>query len=315
MYQPCFFILMGLTAIRATAISRPPITTKVADSLLASNNITLTSGRPDARFHVSPSIGPELLPINPTLVNILHFMAELACKDHNESVAADTWSTPDASEVTIVTQEAIQTKYLLWGIFEGIEYMIKNKRFHEVFLTLRWESEKVGEIWLMPSELAVNLALNTSAQSLTQQSDNSRTRSNSTGVRKMLPDSQVVNEVNALAMDISVGISTLPGGGPLTRFDVFLVCYAAMIHLSLAKPETRMEDTVSKSPLSSVVIHMFRWGPGAKVYQAIQLMIYLPRAMLDSPQGFREITFNLRVDGRTVIQGTINKGPDSHTIM
>jgi len=168
---------------------------------------------------------------------------------------------------------------------------------------------------LMPSELAVNLALNTSAQSLIQPSDDPRTKSNITEVERMLTDSHVANEVNALATDVSVGISSLPGGGPLTRFDVFLVCYAAMIHLSLAKPEARMEDTESKSPLSNVVIHMFRWGPGAKVYQAIQLMIYLPRWMLDSPQGFREITFNLRVDGRTVIQGTINKGPDPHTIM
>lgn len=307
MCQPVLLILMGLTAIHAIAISPPPISLNVADSLLTSKNVTLRSDLPDS-FHVIPSIGAEFLPVNPTLVSILQFMAELSYRDHNESVAADTWSVPDASDVTIVTEEAIQAKYLLWGVFAGIEYMIKYKRFHEVFLTLRWESEKVGEIWLVLSKPVLNLAFNTSAQSLTRRLDTLRGEHNTTAVEAMLTDLHVVNETKALGTEDSVGISNLPGGGPLTRFDVFLVCYAALIHLSLAKPESQMGDFIAESPLSTVFIYMFKWGPGLTVRYAIQVMIYLPRSMLDSPQGFREVTFNLRLDGRSVLQGTLNKG-------
>lgn len=302
MCQPISLILMGLTAIHATAISL-----NVADSLLTSMNTTLRSGLPDARFHVSPSIGAELLPVSPALVNILHFMAGLSYRDHNESVAANTWNAPDASDVTMVTQEAIQAKYLLWGVFAGIEYMIKYKRFHEVLLTLRWESEKVGEIWLLRSKPVLNFSFNTSVQSLTRRSDNPRAEHNTAGVETMLADLHVVNETNALETEDSMGISNLPGGGSLTRFDVFLVCYAALIHLSLAKPESQMEDFTAESPLSNVSIYMFKWGPGLRISNAIQVMTYLPRSMLKSPQGFREVIFNLRLDGRSVLQGTLNK--------
>ncbi len=308
MFQPILLILFGSTVIHATNVPPPPISLGVTDSLLASRNATLDLDRPDYRFHVTPLIGSELIPHTPTLMSILYFMAELSSKDHNDFVAPNLWNAPGASEVTIVTRGTIQAKYLLWGVFAGIEYMIKYSRFHEVLLRLRWESMIVGEIWLVPSKSIPNLAVNTSTQTLEQRSNTPRAEHNGTSIEEVLADPHVANETNALDPDISIGIESLPGGGPLTRFDVFLVCYAALLHMSLAKPDSQLEDFVSTSPLKDVFLYMYKWGPGVEVHRAIQLMVFLPRSMLKSPLGFREVTFNLRVNGRSVLEGTLKKG-------
>jgi len=308
MCQPIIVILAGLTAVYATPVLQPPISLSVTEPSLAANNVTFRSGFPDPRFRVSPSIGADFIPVNPTLLSILFFMAGMSYRDHNESVAANAWTAPGAPEVVIATEDVIQAKYLLWGAFAGVEYMIKYQRFQELLLTLRFEREIVGRIWILPPNSVLNLRLNTSTPSLTQRSNHPWAQHNSREVEAMLPDLGAVNNTIPLATDFSVRMVSLPSGAALTRFDVFLVCYAALVHMSLAKPESLMENFVSRGRLNIVFIYMLKRGPGVKIYRAIQVMLHLPRAMLSSPEGFREVAFTLRLDRIKVLEGSIDKG-------
>jgi len=186
--------------------------------------------------------------------------------------------------------------------------MIKYQRFQELLLTLRFEREIVGRIWILPPNSVLNLRLNTSTPSLTQRSNHPWAQHNSREVEAMLPDLDAVNNTIPLATDFSVRMVSLPSGAALTRFDVFLVCYAALVHMSLAKPESLMENFVSRGRLNNVFIYMLKRGPGVKIYRAIQVMLHLPRAMLSSPEGFREVAFTLRLDRIKVLEGSIDKG-------
>lgn len=308
MCRPVFILSIIFRAIQAISIPQLSNPTDATNQLLTLNNTTLGSDSPETRFHTSASIGPTFVPINSTLVNALFFLAEMASRDHDEIVPADTWIAPNTSEVHITTEDDIQAKYLLWGVYQGLEFMIHNKRFHEVLLTLRFDQEIVGKIWIMllPNPL-LNLASINSTGGVTQQRDRPWTAFDTTAVQPSLAN---VDTNDTILMDdqVKVGVETIQNAKKLTRFDVFFVCYTALVDISHVKPDSQMNDFYSESPLDNVFIKFDQWRPSVKISHVIQLMVFLPRAMLSSQYGFREVDFYMNVGGHKLLEGNIIKG-------
>lgn len=301
-------VTWGLAAVQAATVSRPSVTPSNVAPLLALNNATISADIIDPRFHVSPTFGAGFISVNPTLMNILYFMADMAYRDHNELVAPVTWSDPSFPEIQIVTDDTHQAKYLLWGIFDGIQYMVKYNRFHETLLTLTWEKEVVGKIWILLAKPGLSLASGNATSNSTRGSNLPPSGYNGTRIEEVAAGSVAASSTTSLGANFQVGIMPLPNGGPLTRFDVFFVCYAGLVHLSQAKPDTQMQDFKSGSPLGNVFVYMYRWRPSLKVIDAIQVMVYIPGALITAGQGFREIIFRLKMDSSLALEGTINKG-------
>lgn len=298
-------ILRVTQAISIPQLSNP---TEATSQLLTLNNATLGSDSPEDRFHTSTSIGPGFLPVNSTLLNALSFLADMSSRDHDEIVPANIWVAPGAQDVRITTEDDYQAKYLLWGVYQGLEYMIHNKRFNEALLTLKLDQEIVGRIWIvLASDPLLGLASNHSTQSVTQHRDHSWTALNITAGQASLANE---NRNNTILMgdQIKVGVETIRNAVRLTRFDVFLVCYAALVDISSLNPDSQLNDFYSKSPLDKVFIKIFPWRPSVKIGQVIGLMEFIPRAMLNSENGFREVTFYMNVGEHKLLEGSIVKG-------
>lgn len=299
-------IFRAIQAISIPQLSNPEV---APNQLLSLNNATLGSDSPESSFDTSTVIGPEFLSIDATLMNALYFLAEMSSRDHDELVSATTWIAPNFDEVRITTEDDIPAKYLLWGVYQGLEYMIHNKRFDEVLLTLRFDQEIVGKIWFVPSSEPPksSLASINVTQGVTQLLNHSRISFDATAIQASLAN---VDSNNTVLMEenAQVGMNTIRKAARLTRFDVFLVCYAALVDMANFPPDSQMRDFVSQSSLNKVFIKISQWHPSVKIRHVIQVMIFLPKTMLRSEEGFREVSFYANINGHKGLEGNIVKG-------
>lgn len=311
MLQPLTPILLGITAIHAAnKISIPPISIDTTDAYLVLDDNVLSANLPDPRFHVSSSFDAGFLPPVPTLMGILFFVAEMAYGNINATVPANTWTASGHPQVEIITVGPTEAKYLLFGVFAGIEYMVKYNRFQEVLLTLRWERSVVGRIWIvLPGYASLGLPANDTVTNKTmQRPDPSPPAIYS--VRDIDTNASMINPLNgtkSLGNDVEISITTIPGGRSLTRNDVFLTCYAALVHMAPFSRNAQMADFTSKMPLNDVYMHLLHWGPGIEYSRVIQAMSFIPGAMLNSPEGFREVRIRLYEEDIMVLEATIQR--------
>ena len=136
-----FFILYSTTVI--SVISQPL-------------GIPSISGLPDDRFRVRASIDASLLPVDATLMNVLHFMSVIAKKGYNQQLDPRTYSARDYRQVQISSYAVTEVRFLLWGLYLGIQEMLGVARFHGTKLDLYWEGEPVGQIKIA-SRVTLNL--------------------------------------------------------------------------------------------------------------------------------------------------------------
>ncbi|KAL6718599.1 hypothetical protein ACLMJK_002833 [Lecanora helva] len=150
MIRPVCAILAVLIASHAASLILQPSTpNNHTNAYLTLNNGTLTIPPLDPRFRISPSFNPNFLPPIPTLMIILDYMVEIAYEDFSKEIAAQDWVVPSYPQVQITTEEPIKAKFLLCGIFAGVEYMVRWNRFHEALLTITWERTRVGQVWVV----------------------------------------------------------------------------------------------------------------------------------------------------------------------
>jgi len=135
------FLILGALA-SASAIPSP-----------LPSNISLGFDLPDKRFSISRKLDPTLLPVQPTLLNILHFMGLIAIQDFNEELAPRTYSAPGYRQVQITTYTWTEVRFLLWGIYIAAADMVEIVRFHAMTIDLYWDDKLVGRMRLAVSSI------------------------------------------------------------------------------------------------------------------------------------------------------------------
>lgn len=274
-----------LSAATVASISIPSPTTQLESSL------------PDNRFKKDLTFGAPFLPVNPTFINILHFMSTVAGTDFDELVEPHTYTAPVYRQVQISTFAWTEARFLLWGIYSAAIYMVRFSRFHDVLINLYWDKSPVGEINLMASgttsddtrgfiddggELSpVDTGRNTT-QILTErlktpsvQNTTGRGTTNTASAvdsinisypALSIPSISPTPFVNApLSTRMTINVKRVIGAVTLKRHDVFLTFYTAILHLAQVPAADAMRSFNSKSPTADLRVHMFETGLGCLV--------------------------------------------------
>ena len=273
----------------------------------------LESNVPDPRFRVELIFQAAFLPVNPTFVNILDFMSVVAQDEFGEKVGPRTYSALMYPQVQIMTHGWTESRFLLWGIYLAATDMVNFYRFNNVMVKLYWEGKIVGNIDLMvnPDLVLPDAILNgtwsviddggdLSAADISDKTNKSLVGrlsiskvQNTTGSR-IVDKGLVVNSVktwNTLSSNSStfptpflpnallrprmtITFDRVGGATKLTRNNVFITFYAAMLHLAKFHAENDMRLFNSKVPTTGLRVHMFESGVGCLVIPSASSIPY-----------------------------------------
>lgn len=262
------------------------------------------SNLPDPRFRVELSFQPAFLPVNPAFINILDFMRSVAQDEFEEQVEPRTYSALMYRQVQIMTHGRTESRFLLWGIYLAATDMVKFNRFNNVMVKLYWEGNIVGHIDLMvnpdlvlPGTIpngtrsVIDDGGELSAADISNKTNTFSVKRRSTAIVQNTTGSKtadnvlVINSVKTwntvssnsstsltpflpnalLAPRLTITFDRVGGATKLTRNDVFLTFYAALLHLARFPVENDMRLFNSKVPTIDLRVSMFESGLGCLV--------------------------------------------------
>ncbi|KAL9071984.1 MAG: hypothetical protein Q9161_003916 [Pseudevernia consocians] len=269
----------------------------------------LGSGLPDSRFRVELTFHTPFLPVNPTFMNIVHFMKVVAQVEFEEQLQPRTYSAPTYRQVQITTYTWTEARFLLWGMYLAVTDMVKFYRFHNVMVKLYWDNIPVGQINLMVKP-DLNLPGTTrngthyvidDGQQLSLAGSSNKTkelfvkRLNTPAVQRVTGNDTVeavktgntafgiptVSPVSSLpsallSLRVTVDFYRVVGAKKLSRNDVFLTFFTAMLHLAKFPVENDMQFFNSKIPTIDLRVQMYETGLGCLV---IPLASFVPCIM------------------------------------
>lgn len=285
----------------ASVIPLPP-SIHVTDPGLAAGNISLNTDGPDPRFSITHRFDTPLLPIDPCLMSVLYFMSEIAYGDFTQRHPPKTYRVPGYDEVEIVTNTAMAARFLIWGIWLAMEYMMNNNIFRNVLFTLRWEETILGTINIQASAPRLSLPGSSNIQRLGVPSTGNGTAT----PRADVNDTSISN--NSLDAQCEVFIHSYPDCKTLTKYEVFMACYSGLLYCAWKPTTAPMRDFGYISPIGDVSLYLFQYGPSLAYAYITRSLSHIPRYLLEDPLGFREISFDVKLDEVLCARGAITKG-------
>ncbi len=260
-----------LELISNPTLSSQPLVATLTPSFLQTliTNLSLPSSiLPDARFKVSLSTDLTFLPVSSTLMNILYFMSLIATQDFTSELQPRTYSTPDYRDVEITTYAWTETRFLLWGVFSGINYMIEFIRFHDMKMDLFWEGKLVGRMKIAVKK-SLGLAGNPVAQLNSTGNDEESTGSKAVVANVTASDSALLAfdsfAAHPYPPGFTVDFSHIVGATRVNRNDLFLTFYTALLRTAEFPAGSKMGAFFSKSPNKILTLHMEEAGVGCTV--------------------------------------------------
>lgn len=131
-------LLLSLSSALSTLCSALPLDSP--------SNVSLGADLPDQRFRIHRKDETTFLPVEPALLNVLHFMSIVAVQDFDDQLFPRTYSAPGYRQVEITSFAYTEARYLLWGIYLATFEMVKFVRFHNTIVDLYWEDRLVGRM-------------------------------------------------------------------------------------------------------------------------------------------------------------------------
>ncbi|KAL9132757.1 MAG: hypothetical protein Q9175_006066 [Cornicularia normoerica] len=302
MLNPIAPLFLSIVLTTSASVIPLPASIHLTDPSLAARNASFNADGPDPRFSIAPRFDTTPLPIDPCLMNVLHFMSEIAYGDFTQRHPPKTYRVPGYNEVEIVTGSAMTGRFLIWGAWLGMEYMMNSNWFHNVLWTLRWEETVLGTINIRAT--APRLSLPSSSN--IQRYDLPSTGNGTANPRATISDPNFSN--NSVDARFTLSIDFFLDGKTLSKYEVFMICYTGLLHCA-QKPTTEpMQAFGNRSPIGDVSLHLFRYGPSLAYAYVIRTLSHIPRYLLRDPLGFREINFDLELDEVLCARGAITKG-------
>ena len=266
--------------VTLTTILLAASTSALAPPLPIKRNTTLRADLPDEHFSIVQAFQPSLLPVVPTLLNVLHFMGMLSEQGFDTPLGPDIYSAPGYQDIQIQTYALTEVRFLLWGIYTAIGNMLQTARLHTSMIKLYWKKMLMGSISLAvkpptdlltmsnDSTLTGSDMDNTTASKNTTRDDETEIEANSDWANsRIAPDSSVKTSLNT---SLSVGeaiieLSRLAGGRKLDRNEVFLTFYTAILHVAQHQLSEEMDDFESQIPMGSVWLDMYEGAAHCQV--------------------------------------------------
>lgn len=279
-------------------------------------NLTKTSrlGAVDPRFTTDYQQGQDMLSATSCLMNAVNAMMELALENFTEPIRPRNYVDPAYPEVLIVAvalapAQSIEVRYLLWGIWEGIRWMINHQSFRDLVIRTYWDGMLMCHIWIKGAWRPLSIAGNNNTLGLTAWSEKVLTHNGTVESTQGLRMIDVRNPLNDQHLTISVTLI----GEPLGITEVFIAIFAALeymghfpstdevagFHISPDDEDT-MVGIIENTRAPAV-------RPPFLEYQWVILSVgQVPGYMLRQRR-FTEVVFEIAVDGVTLGEGFLSK--------
>lgn len=212
-------------------------------------------------------------------------MSIIADQDYTVKLQPRSYSTPSYRDVKIMNFAWTEPRFLLWAMYEAIDYMVRFARFHDSIMELWWEGNVVGRMRIA----SIKWGSSSASEAMTQ--DHVLAQSNLTDGEEGTTESKAAALGNATLSDLppltsnaSTALSNplgftiefvdVVGARAIGRNNIFLTFYAAFLHVAQYPAEGKMEDFESKSPNKLISLHMQELGPSCRV-SSEQLVAHL----------------------------------------
>ena len=258
----------------------------------------------DPRFQISSEYGAPRLPGMACLMNAVNAMRDLALEDFNEPLVPIVYILDSFPEVMIAPEAvylggAIQTRFIVWGLWAGINAMLERSVFQTAVITLKYDFVTVGYVKIAQPGAQLKLGTNST------DSQRSTDKRSTVGIS--------VNNTQA-SSENQLSVSFNPIEPPLSGHDVLIaVLYGLMFAarfpatikvdrfgLFLRSPyNMRIEGypITAASPTSEPFLE-YRW--------IIISLAQIPEYMLQRRR-FSGVSFKTRIGRVTVGEGQIIK--------
>ena len=297
--------LVSLAAVTTVAAAAVGPSANEVEPLRLLHNVTggarLGVGAIDPRFSVTYRQGQTTLSATSLLMNAANAMMKLALEDFTRPIAARSFEAPGYPEVMIVPSTGqVQARFLLWGVWEGIRWMINHRDFRELLIRAHWTGTLMCTIRFRGPLEKLSDASRNDTLSLTARSENISIHGASAASTQGLREVDVRNPFN----DQQLTVTVIDVGVGLGITEVFLAIFAALEHMAHF-PSTDEVAAFQISPDGEdVMIGVIEdtqppsLTPPYLEYQWVILsMAQIPEYMLQVQRRFTEVIIEIAVDG------------------
>lgn len=188
-------------------------------------------GAIDPRFTADYQPGRVRLSATSCLMSAVNAMMELALENFNEPIPARNYMDPAYPEVMIAPVATapgrrIETRYLLWAVWEGIRWMTGRHGFVDLVVGAYWDGVLMCHVWITGTSRGLSIAGSNGTVGLVARSEGTiidsatvETRQGVTGVRNLLNDHHLT-------------VSVTQVGDTLGITEVFTAIFAALEYMA-----------------------------------------------------------------------------------
>lgn len=261
----------------------------------------------DPRFSLEIDCGQSTLPGMSVLMNAVHAMTDLALEDFHEPLVPIAYSLDSFPEVTIAPKAttpggAIQTRFIVWGLYQGIVAMNQMKKSQKAVFTLKWEAVIVGHILVAGPGAELSETESNVTESI-------RRRSRIRAPSSTDEIAQKISNTTHTSNDQSLTVSFIPTGPALTGYDVLITVLYALAYAA-QYPSSQAAETFSLQPPDAKNMYLGIVGAGTTPFfqyrWVIETLDKIPRYMLYQGR-FSGATFKMFIGGVEVGQGQMFK--------
>ena len=257
---------------------QPPVIATLTPSLLQTTTIATNSTLTPPllatdfpgheHFKINFQLGTIFLPPESVLLNVLQFMSIVARQTFDQKLAPRTYSTPGYRNVQITSFAWTEPRFLLWGIFYVIDFMIDSARFHEVLVELYWENNVVGRLKIAAGAPRSISEVGEATQDLATTGDESVKAEGGVSDHNTVVPLATLN-ASAAAISVrppySIYYEGIPDATKVNRNDLFELFYAAIDHVAQYSVGSLMREFQTTSPNGQVMLRMKELELGCQV--------------------------------------------------
>lgn len=247
-------------------------------------------------------------------MNAVNAMMELALENFTEPILPRRYESPGYPEVVIVPVRGtpgyrVEARFLLWGIWEGIKWMISRQIFQDLVIGAYWDGILMCRIWIKRGPGALSVGGNSSTLGVTARSEKISISNATVEATHGVSMIDIGNPLN----DQHLTVSVIGVGDALGITEVFVAIFAALEYMAHFPSTDEVVGFQISPDHEDIVIGIIEHTltppvrPPFLEYQWVILSIgQIPEYMLQQRR-FTEVIIEIAVDGVPLGEGFLSK--------
>ena len=267
-------------------------------------------GAIDPRFTTDFQQGRTRLSATSYLMSAANAMMELALENFTEPIRPRNLVDPGFPEFTVIPVapglgQRIEARYLLWGVWEGIRWMINHQSFRDLVIGAYWDGVPVCRIWITDSYRELSIVGSNGTLDLTARSE---MVSNHNVTEESARSLSIMDVINPLG-DQHLTVTVVHVGASLTITDVFITIFAALEYMAHFASTDEVADfrIVRDSTHTTLGILGHEVRPPFLDYQWVILSVGQIAGYMLHMRRFTDVDIEIAVDGVLLGEGFLSK--------